>query len=326
MKRPRSGAIGLLAVCASLAGSANASAATEVGNDCAGTEGVQGVSFVQLSAAPGGRLPPTAPTAGVVTQWKVTLEQHEVEPFEEKLKVYRATASATQFTVVGESAMEAVALGPNRFDTRIPVKAGDRFGLFGETPSGPLNCATSSPQDVIGQALGDAPPGSTQDLKKESPGKRVAVSAVVEPDVDGDGFGDETQDRCPRSAAIQLVPCPIVKLASFALARKGSALLLVASDQDVPVTVSGAVSLPRGTKRGARASAQIQLSPVTQRVAPGQIAQFELRFPKGLRSALARLPRRRSLSLSLEARATDLVGVTTSAAGVRLKGQAPRRR
>jgi hypothetical protein len=36
---------------------------------------------------------------------------------------------------------------------------------------------------------------------------RVDVGAVLEPDADGDGFGDETQDACPSDASTQ-GPCP----------------------------------------------------------------------------------------------------------------------
>jgi len=38
-------------------------------------------------------------------------------------------------------------------------------------------------------------------------GYRLDVSAQLEPDDDGDGFGDETQDQCPTSASTQ-GPCP----------------------------------------------------------------------------------------------------------------------
>jgi hypothetical protein len=189
-----------------------------------------------------------------------------------------------------------------------------------------MSCATQSAQDVIGQSVGDVPPGSAQVFNAEKSSSRVAVSALVEPDLDQDEFGDETQDLCPRSAAIHKSPCPRVSVSSFALAGKGSALLLVSTDAITPVTASGTVPLP--AQKHAHASALLRLSPVTQTVAPGQIAQFVLPFPKPLVSALRRLPRKRSLQLSLEASAApDLAGaVTTSSSSVRLRGQASRKR
>jgi hypothetical protein len=42
---------------------------------------------------------------------------------------------------------------------------------------------------------GDVPPGSTQTYMAGGSGK-LDVSAVLEPDADGDGFGDESQDQC----------------------------------------------------------------------------------------------------------------------------------
>jgi hypothetical protein len=40
------------------------------------------------------------------------------------------------------------------------------------------------------------------------PGARWNISAVVESDADGDGYGDVTQDACPESAKTQ-VTCPV---------------------------------------------------------------------------------------------------------------------
>ena len=36
---------------------------------------------------------------------------------------------------------------------------------------------------------------------------KLGVSAVVEPDADGDGFGDETQDACPAAPDRHVAPC-----------------------------------------------------------------------------------------------------------------------
>jgi uncharacterized repeat protein (TIGR01451 family) len=61
----------------------------------------------------------------------------------------------------------------------------------------------------------------------ELPQLKIGVSAVVEPDADGDSFGDESQDSCPTDPAVHTGGCPadvsIVKLAS-ASPRVGSNL------------------------------------------------------------------------------------------------------
>jgi hypothetical protein len=42
----------------------------------------------------------------------------------------------------------------------------------------------------------DIPPGTTATFNPPVANVQVDVAASLEPDVDGDGFGDETQDRC----------------------------------------------------------------------------------------------------------------------------------
>lgn len=308
----------------SLLAATGASAATEVGNDCVASNAQEDLSFLQIAKAPGSALPVAAPAAGVVTRWNVS-----VIPFPgtlpQQLKVFRATGNPSEFQAVAQSVSAPVVSGSNSFDTRIPVQAGDRFGLFGTNPEGTLYCQTGDLADEMGFAKGDVPVGSAQ-LFATAKEAQVAVSALIEPDADGDGFGDETQDRCPRSAAVQ-IECPAIALGSYGIARRGSALLLVATSSPTAVTVSSTVGIPKTTarkkrKRAARASALVSLDGGTQVVAPGQLAQFTLRFTKRLKKTLAQLPRKRSLTLRIAAVATDLAGRPSSTtARVKLRGQ-----
>jgi hypothetical protein len=307
-----------LVVGAMLTTSQPAAAAVRVGNDCFADKVVEGSTLVQLASDPANPLPLTVPEAGVLTRWT---SKSELEgPVPERLKVLRATAVAGQFEVIGESAEQQVPDGINTFNTRIPVQAGDRLGVYGAPSSGGLTCPGKA-GDHYGYFAGNLPTGSAGTFEQAD--GRVAVSALVEPDADHDGFGDETQDRCPQSASLHDAVCPRISLSSFALGGRVSAQLLVAADAIVPVTASGTVRLPGRAKKRTGTSTQLRLSPVTQTVAPGQIAQFTLPFPKPLLSALRKLPRGRSLQLSLEAGATDLAGaVTTTGGTVRLRGQA----
>jgi hypothetical protein len=50
---------------------------------------------------------------------------------------------------------------------------------------------------------GDLAPGATDNFEGPTPAYQFDVSAKLEPDADHDGFGDETQDQCPASAATQ---------------------------------------------------------------------------------------------------------------------------
>ncbi len=91
------------------------------------------------------------------------------------------------------------------FPTRIPVQAGDLIGL---KPSSKGQCwAEHRPEYEM--AFGTAPGfGATANFSvREDNETQVDVSARLEPDADGDGYGDETQDQCPTVPAAQ-GPCP----------------------------------------------------------------------------------------------------------------------
>jgi uncharacterized repeat protein (TIGR01451 family) len=103
----------------------------------------------------------------------------------------------------------------------IPIQNGDVLGLTGSGGGG-ISCfdTTSDSDALVAKNPPEAPVG------QNSPGwvsgalirLKLGVSAVVEPDADGDGFGDETQDSCPTDATVHAGACPvdasIVKTAS----------------------------------------------------------------------------------------------------------------
>jgi hypothetical protein len=287
-----------------------ASAATEVGNPCVGDRAeTPNSTIVQLGSTsnPGSV---AVPVTGVITKWKVNVVPYP-GGISEKLKVLRP-AGGNSFTTVGESAVQPIAGGQNAFDTRVPVQAGDRLGAYSSLA--PIFCAESSaPSDVIGVAAGDPPPGATAAFT-ELPQGQVALSATVEPDVDKDGFGDETQDKCPQNAALQ-IPCPVVALSTSATTRRGLANVLVTSSFQAPVTVAGTVNLGKGKKAKVNGGTQI--------VTPGVIAKFTLLFPQKLKAKLKELSRKQFLWLRLTATAPNVVGLpTVSKLKVKLKGQA----
>jgi hypothetical protein len=287
-----------------LASTPRASAADRVGNDCYATDGIPDGTVVQFVADPKGPLPLTVPTAGVVSRW-TTKTESGIGPFRERLKVFQATGIAKQFTVVGESSDQTVVDGINTFNTRIPVRIGDRFGLYGPAPSAGLTCP-GKPEDKYGYFMGDVPAGSSQTFSEIE--GRVAVYALVEPDADGDGYGDETQDKCPQSAAVQ-IPCPPLALDAVAQAGRRSVTVLVAASTEAPITVSATVK-------------HTKLTAPAKTVAPGGIAGFRLLFPKALRSRLAGLPKSRSMKLNVTAEGRDLTGkAATDRLTMRLKGQ-----
>jgi hypothetical protein len=306
---------------ASLLATASASAATEVGSNCLANSGVGGVvTEVQLAKASGDPLPITAPTSGVVTRWKVNSGIEGA--FLQQLKVLRQAGNAKTFQTVAESSPGTVLKAQNSFEARIPVQAGDRFGV-GSPGVGPsaavLYCTTGNTSDEYGVIAGNTAVGSVSEFPPTG-GAIVAVSATIEADADNDGFGDETQDKCPRSAALQLVPCPLVTLGGIGKLTKGSAQILVSASSQAPVTVFGSVKTPKKGKKGK--ARQITIQGGTQSVSPGTVIPFNLVYPPTLKSALTALPPSKSLPLVVTMTATDLAGqVTTSQLTLKLKGQ-----
>jgi hypothetical protein len=312
--------VGAVACVVSLLGAASAAAATEVGSDCAAANGSPGATFVQLTKAPGSPLPIEAP-AGVVTKWKVNSAVGT--PVSQQLVILRPTGKPNEFLTVAESASVTIANGSNAFETRISVQAGDRMGAAPGSPGGPvpagLYCATANPADSMGALTGDPAIGSINTFPPNA-GYQAAISAIVEPDADGDGFGDETQDKCPRSAALQLISCPLVTLGGVGKPKKDSAQILISASSQAPVTVVGSVKIPKKGKKGK--ARQVTIQGGTQSVSPGAVIPFNLAYPPALKRALTALPPSKSLPLLVTMTATDLAGQTSaSQLTLKLKGQ-----
>lgn len=320
--RKRFGSMAILAVVALLFTASSASAATEVGNNCTATSGSEGATFVQLAKAPGSPLPIEAP-AGVVTKWKVNSAVGT--PVSQQLVILRKTGNPNEFLTVAESASVTIANGSNSFETRIPVQAGDRMGAAPGSPGGPvpagLYCATGNAADSMGAFAVDPAVGSINTFPPNA-GYQAAISAIVEPDADNDGYGDETQDKCPRSAAVQTTACPLITLSGLGKPKKGSAQILVSANSQSSVTVFGTVKVPKkgnGKKGKAR---NIIMQGGVQSVSPGAIASYSLVFPPTLKSALTALPPSKSLSLAVTITTTDLAGQPSSTQlTLKLKGQ-----
>jgi len=293
-------------------GAPGASAATEFGDNCAATASTEAspVTLFEIGA-PGNPLPTTAPSAGVVTKWKVNVA-FPAFSIPQILKVLRPNGPKTVL-ITGEDS-ENLNVGPNSFDTRIPVQPGDRLAIFGPGPQGTVACGVPGEVAFIGGFFGGGgTTGSTALVIEEPAEARIPVAGIVEPDADGDGFGDESQDQCPQLVAFQ-APCPVVTLDASVKARKGSVSVLVAASSQAPVTVAGTVKLGKGKTA--------RLNGGTQVVAPGTIARFTLFFPKALKDKLKELSTTRSLGLNIAATATDLIGrVSSDSVKAKLKGQ-----
>jgi Ca2+-binding RTX toxin-like protein len=143
-----------------------------------------------------------APTNGVIVRWRVGDGSGAMT-----LRVIRGAGA--NFTGVARGATVSVTIPPSppgqppavsTFDTRLPVAAGDYLGVdLAAGASVGYREPAGAQLPVFFPPLGDgetrAPSGTGAD--------EGLVNADLEPDADGDGFGDETQDLCAKDATTQ---------------------------------------------------------------------------------------------------------------------------
>jgi hypothetical protein len=229
---------------------------------------------------------------------------------QQRLLVLRAEGPEA-FKVVGEAPGGALALkGTSTYTARVPVQAGDYLGIAGNPYA--AYCETKAEADTFGAAVGGTPVGSTFKVENAK-GLQVPITARVEPDVDGDGYGDETQDQCPQSAAYQ-VPCPVVTVSSLSLSHPKAVTVYVSSSLAAPVAVSGTVTIGKGKTAALKAPGQT--------VTPGALARFNLAFTKPVLKTLKALTTKKLLTVTVSASATNVAGtVSTATSKLKLRGQ-----
>jgi hypothetical protein len=135
----------------------------------------------------------TAPFDGVIVRWRIRSGPGAAgEPV--RLRVIRGTDQAS--TGAGSSEAENVpSNGVFTFDTRLPIRAGDYIGIDCCDNGGPFFDDTPGAQrDLWAPPLGDA---ETRGPLAQTSVREILVNADIEPDCDGDGFGDVTQDPNP---------------------------------------------------------------------------------------------------------------------------------
>lgn len=269
----------------------------EMGNGCVANGQDPGLTTLMTAKAASNPLPVTAPTTGIITKARFAMPPEAPGTYPHKVKVVRPAAGPNQYTVVAESAFVSVTTGTNTYDVRVPITAGDLIGLYGS--AGTFYCVAPA-GNFIAKVSGDTASGATNTY---SPLDSTALPfvATVEPDVDKDGYGDLTQDKCPQFAVVQ-VECPVVVLDSFGYSTGNKITVLVSASSQAEVQVTGSVKVGGKT---------VKLSSKPKTVSPGSFGKFTLKLPKALRDALATLPSTRSIKVKLTASSTDVAGRTT---------------
>jgi hypothetical protein len=284
------------------------------------------------------------PGGGVITAWSHKANSNSGKQL--ALRVYRATVTAGTYILAATTSFQTLAPSTvNTFSARVPVSAGDLVGLrVGNTPvfpdiiGGGASCTfTAAAGNTVRAALNTAEPavGGSGALSSTYLLSRLNVTAQLEPDVDADGFGDETQDACPSTAgvtggcsasapgggtptggtpAVDKTP-PAVKLSARRQAlKRGKLRVSVTPSEDAKVTVAGTVSIPGAAKAH-------RLRKWSGAMKANRSHVLRLRLPAKARRAVRRaLARRKRVRVRVTVSVRDAAGnVGAAKRSVRLK-------
>jgi hypothetical protein len=164
---------------------------------------------------------------------------------------------ATTFTGVGTSdpGVWATGISPS-FPTALAIKAGDFVGL--QSPNSNLilsNTATAS--SGFWHMTDLLPDGTTRAANGTGMNREVNVQAVIEPDVDCDRLGDETQDGAIRQGCMAKVLSGVVTGTTLNLSVQCPSVTQACDANQVSLVTSGPVTIaPPTKKKKAAASAK----------------------------------------------------------------------
>jgi hypothetical protein len=183
-------------------------------NDCSELGPCTIASYIHPSDPAGDPYSGGAPVSGVITSFRVrfkamaaqpvTLQIAEVAPKtgDDSTAVGRIVASAAPVTLAA-TPEEAETIPIQSFSTRVSVKAGQHLAIA--SPGMGLSATYDSSGDKYSYVFA-MPPLGAEPRESQTATGQLLIQATIEPDADGDGFGDETQDQCPSQASTQ-GPC-----------------------------------------------------------------------------------------------------------------------
>ncbi len=291
------------------AGAAGASRGGEFGDACVGGESGAPYGAIFELSRPGSSLPAAARDSGVLTKWLARMPAQLPSALpRQSIRLVRLAGSGA-IEVTAKSSLENLHVGRNEFDTRLPVLAGEYLAL-GSNQGGSIVCrvppqSSQASSGSIGLPLPQ--PGETASFAATT--AAVPVSGVVEPDGDGDGYGDLTQDGCPQSADFH-GPCPVLHFSPAYEVGAHTITVSVRSSLRARVAVSGL--LPQlGASTGARKT-----------IPAHKLTPFRLAITPVLEGMLHRLDPSRTLRVPFVARVNHVTGnVSTARLTVRLRGR-----
>jgi hypothetical protein len=185
------------------------------------------VSFIHPSDPNGDPYSGGAPVDGVIVKFRIRAFVPEASPVTFRLadisrpdpnndESALATAAGTGPTVILQTT-EDPETPIREFPGQLPVKKGQHLAIDGTNVQATVNDSGDDFSYIFAPPLvgGAGARGSLQSTGE------LLVAAVIEPDADKDGFGDETQDQCPSQATTQGA-CDTTAPAVTGLAVKGN--------------------------------------------------------------------------------------------------------
>jgi hypothetical protein len=286
--------------------------------------GACGASVAQTAVETGTQSYAVPAGGGVITSWQT---QTGPNAGTVKVKVFRATASPTQYLIVGEEGPHSILANTSpsfSSNVRIPVQGGDLLGLHGTG----TNCTSYQPgkngYHSVGFGIGlDPLAGSVGTVEAGTSQMAVEIAATIEPDADHDNYGDETQDVCLNDPGAHVLPCtpapvtppapdttpPSLKLSSKAkqAALKSKAVIVVASSSEAAnLKASGSVSIPGGSS--------FSLTPAGADVGVNASTSLSLAIPKEARAKIKKaLNEGKKVRASVHVVAKDAAGNSSNA-------------
>ena len=131
-----------------------------------------------------------APFDGVVVRWRVRSGGAATGL---ALRALRSAGTGSYTGVATSDPQNVTQAGVATFPARMAVKAGDVIGLDDRSGNAKIAAAASSTAIYAFSPL----LGSFAHIPSKQANQELLVNADIEHDVDGDGYGDETQDLCP---------------------------------------------------------------------------------------------------------------------------------
>jgi len=162
-----------------------------------------GTLLFTTSGLPGALL--VSPAEGVITSWRLYTDDVMGEATAQLYSLTPTSGSTYVVSSLGpkQTVAPVNAEGPtqhnvlNTFPTRVPIAAGIMLGVRLEHEPGGyvIPVLAVAPGTTTGYLYSVPVNGGSAEAPNQS-GVALAMNATLEPDVDHDGYGDESQDAC----------------------------------------------------------------------------------------------------------------------------------